>query len=649
MASDTYSATLGALLMATGNDNNSWGTNANSDVFQIFEDAIANWLSSAVTGGTLDLSGTPPPSGPSQARYSALVFTGTLTSNQVIKVPNLTKSWLVKNATSGAYTLTLQTPSGSASTAIPQNSTWQLVLCDGNNNIIVSPFNYGQIQMPDGSASAPAYSDINETNSGWYRHATQDWRLSINGADVLQVTGTGAASPSIINVLSPNSFEVNGNAVLANGQTFKVADGTVSAPGLEFNSENGTGLYRVSSGVAAFSLLGTLAWKVTANDFTWVGGTYAGTDLSPTSFSTSQNNYNPSNLATATCLRLNVTGVCSLTGLAGGAAGREITLENIGTATLQVPALSGSSSATNQFANTFNLAPGQSIGLRYDATASLWRPKNVATAYASCAIGAVSPDLKIVNDGTNPTTKLNITASEAVLVDASGNAIKFENVNLSVVTNAGSAGPGGFDTGSKSNSTPYFIWLVSDGVTLSAVFSLSSSLATVISNLQGTSGGVNYLYAKRVGWNQTDSSGNLYRVRQIGKRAQYVLTASTNTSSLPQIASGTTGTFDTASPTLSAVSVAGVVPSTAASISMIGNNDNNGAGILVAPNTAYGGTNKGPAGTSPNSFAIYLVNNASGNYVQCVSVMMLEGTTIGVAIGSGGGAFVSCLGWEDAV
>jgi hypothetical protein len=37
-------------------------------------------------------------------------------------VPNLTKWWFVSNQTSGAFTLKFKTPSGSASTAIPQPS-----------------------------------------------------------------------------------------------------------------------------------------------------------------------------------------------------------------------------------------------------------------------------------------------------------------------------------------------------------------------------------------------------------------------------------------------------------------------------------------------------------------------------------------------
>jgi hypothetical protein len=189
MTADTFSNTLGFTIMGTGNDNNTWGSIANANVFQIFEDALANFLISAISGGTLDLSGTPPPAGASQARYAALVFTGALGSDQTLQVPNLTKFWWVNNQTSGAPLLKIKTPSGSLSTAIPQNSGWQLVICDGSNDIIVLPFNSQQVQMPDGSGAAPAYSNINEPTSGLYRAAAGDWRFSTLGVDTWRATG----------------------------------------------------------------------------------------------------------------------------------------------------------------------------------------------------------------------------------------------------------------------------------------------------------------------------------------------------------------------------------------------------------------------------------------------------------------------------
>lgn len=133
MAADTFSALLGFLSMVTGNDPNTWGSNCNTGVFQIFEDAIAGVLTSSVTGGTLDLSGSPPPAAASQARYSRLVFTGVLSANQTVIVPNLPKAWLVENQTSGGFNLYLKTTSGTA-TQIP-SGTMKVVRCDGANGM----------------------------------------------------------------------------------------------------------------------------------------------------------------------------------------------------------------------------------------------------------------------------------------------------------------------------------------------------------------------------------------------------------------------------------------------------------------------------------------------------------------------------------
>jgi hypothetical protein len=808
MTADIYSSTLGVLLMGTGNDNNSWGSNCNSAVFQIFEDAIANALTSAVTGGTLDLSGSPPPAAASQVHYGALIFSGTLASNQILRVPNLTKWWWVQNTTSGAFSLSIVTfagstqgsggmltlgtltggtlyttgtynnvpltgGSGSGATAnitvaggavtnvtianrgknylvgdsvsasaaniggtgsgfaiavatvgnlIPQNSGWQLVQCDGNGNILVSPFNSQQVQMPDGTLSAPAYSNATEPKSGWRRAGIQDWRFVVNGADVLQITGTGASTPSVVNVLSPGALQVNSGDVLADGATMLSADGTVTAPGLAFNSEPATGFYRTALGDVGYSVLGVKRHEITSMAFSWAGNTIAGSDLSPTSFSTSQNNYNPPGLgliltlgsitagtgyvsgtytnvpltggtgagATATivisgggvtsvtitdrglgylvadalsasntnlggsgsgfsipvstvdaltgsCLRLNPTASCQLTGLAGGVAGREIALLNIGTATIQCPALSGSSSAANQFATAFNVVPGQSATLRYDATASLWRLKNAATAYSSCAMAAVSPDLLIVNDSGSPTTKVDITCGEAILTDASGNAIKFESVSVSITTT--STGPGGCDTGTRAASTGYFWWLVSDGVNINAVASTSSVKATMLSNLSGSGSG-NYIYAKRVGGNFTDSSSNLYRVQQTGQDAHYVITPSTNTAGPPILASAMSASWASHATT-------GAIPATAtqALVTMqAGHTSAVTVNAFCAPNANYAG---GPSTTAPPFLMLYA--NSVNFYAVSGYIPLETAAVYTYAIVGGAYSNLFAAGWKDPV
>jgi len=105
---------------------------------RLLEDGL-NPLTLLLTGGVLDLaSESLPGEGASQVRYAAVIVKGLLMSNQIIRVPNLTNWWWVQNATSGPFSLRMQTPFGPVSTAIPQNRQWQLIRCDGNNNIIVS-------------------------------------------------------------------------------------------------------------------------------------------------------------------------------------------------------------------------------------------------------------------------------------------------------------------------------------------------------------------------------------------------------------------------------------------------------------------------------------------------------------------------------
>ncbi len=198
MVADTFSATLGVLLMGTGNDNNTWGNNANTSDFQIFEDAIANIFTSSAVSGTVDLSGTPPPAGPSQARFWQLKFTASLAGILTVQVPNLTKEWVVNNAcTLNGFSLQMKTPSGSAVT-IPQG--WWRVWCDGSNVINVWPQGQLQNQMPAANATGPSYSFAAEANSGFYRALATDLRVAVAGLDIFSFTPFG------VNIIGNNKL-----------------------------------------------------------------------------------------------------------------------------------------------------------------------------------------------------------------------------------------------------------------------------------------------------------------------------------------------------------------------------------------------------------------------------------------------------------
>jgi hypothetical protein len=118
---DAFSSFLGMVQQGTGDNNNAWGTILNGSLTTI-ERSIAGNISHAVTSRTFDLSGSPPPSGVTQPLDMLQVFTGVLTANEIVIVPNLSKFWLIDNQTTGNFQLLMQTPSG-AFINIPQGTT----------------------------------------------------------------------------------------------------------------------------------------------------------------------------------------------------------------------------------------------------------------------------------------------------------------------------------------------------------------------------------------------------------------------------------------------------------------------------------------------------------------------------------------------
>jgi microcystin-dependent protein len=157
MTADTYSAILGFLDQGTGNNNNTWGDNCDISVFAILEKAICGYTTRAITGGTTDLSGTPPPAGPTQPLEYIQNLTGALGSDHTIIVPNLAKTWVFRNNTSGAFGVLIKTTSGTA-VCVPQGTT-KLIFCDGNNicrrldqDSVGEIFWYGGTTVPNGAA-----------------------------------------------------------------------------------------------------------------------------------------------------------------------------------------------------------------------------------------------------------------------------------------------------------------------------------------------------------------------------------------------------------------------------------------------------------------------------------------------------------------
>jgi hypothetical protein len=126
----SFSTDLRLELMATGDQTGTWGDTTNTNLGTLLEQAIAGVLSVA-QGDVANLTLTTNNGASDQARNAVLKITGALTANRNVVVPAVNKVYLAINATSGGFSLTFKTPSGTGVTVPSGQARW--VYCDATN------------------------------------------------------------------------------------------------------------------------------------------------------------------------------------------------------------------------------------------------------------------------------------------------------------------------------------------------------------------------------------------------------------------------------------------------------------------------------------------------------------------------------------
>ena len=266
-----------------------------------------------------------------------------------------------------------------------------------------------------------------------------------------------------------------------------------------------------------------------------------------------------------------------------------------------------------------------------------------ATGAVAAGLGSAK-GLAVTNNVSTPSTKIKVTALQAILVNGTGVPIFLSGASApNVVIDLTTVGANGMDTGSRPTSGWVYCYLISTGA-------LTAGLATITAPGSGNpSLPSGYLYFAFVGAMYCDGSQNLLRSLQQGRTGQYQIASATNTATVPISANGIKGTYSATSPTLSAITVAGntgTVPLTAGEIIVTAANkwkNGNLSNLIVAPSTAWGGTNNGPEGSAGQIYPVFLLNLTAAS-VQ--ATMVLESTAIGVASDATGAA-VATLGWRD--
>ncbi len=153
---------LGVELMVTGENAGTWGTKTNTNL-QIFEQISGGYKVQTLNAGGAGANTTTL--GKSDGATGATVATRviifgaespeTISGNKIVTFPVLTENfYLIKNSTSGAYTVQLKAASGSGATVTwaTDDKGWKLVYFDGvSTNTGVYDVGFGAATSPGGS------------------------------------------------------------------------------------------------------------------------------------------------------------------------------------------------------------------------------------------------------------------------------------------------------------------------------------------------------------------------------------------------------------------------------------------------------------------------------------------------------------------
>jgi hypothetical protein len=131
----SYSTDLKLELMVTGENSGTWGDKTNSNL-NLLQQAIAGFQSIALTSVNTTLAMTNATV--SNARNAVLQFTGTITANCTVFIETgIEKTYIVDNATSGAFTVALNQVGGSSVIWGTTDKSYKIIYLDGTNPIDV--------------------------------------------------------------------------------------------------------------------------------------------------------------------------------------------------------------------------------------------------------------------------------------------------------------------------------------------------------------------------------------------------------------------------------------------------------------------------------------------------------------------------------
>lgn len=298
---------LGVELMVTGENAGTWGTKTNNNL-SLFEQLTGGFSSLSIAGGAGTQALTIADGATTgTAQFRMIEFTGSITGNRIITIPNDVENYyILKNSTSGAYTVQFKyaTGSGDTFTFATTNKKTAIVFATANDGTnpdiievqtggdvvddtspqlggnldvngfdIVSTSNADVDIVPDGTGDVVLSADTVKVGDSGAAAV-----LTSNGAGTLTVT-TGGATDLTLNT---NGGTNSGVITITDGAGGNIAitpngSGNIVLDGLTFPNADGsadTFLKTNGSGTLSFAAIsGGTDWQaVKTSTFTAVAG-----------------------------------------------------------------------------------------------------------------------------------------------------------------------------------------------------------------------------------------------------------------------------------------------------------------------------------------------------------------------------------------
>ena len=134
----SYSTDLKLELMVTGENSGTWGDKTNTNL-NLLQQSIAGYEEVSIAGGAQTTALAMSNAALSNARNAVVKFTGTITGNQIVTIPDgIEKVYTFINGTSGDFTVQIKTVSGTGPTFAATDKTIKLVYSNGTDIITIN-------------------------------------------------------------------------------------------------------------------------------------------------------------------------------------------------------------------------------------------------------------------------------------------------------------------------------------------------------------------------------------------------------------------------------------------------------------------------------------------------------------------------------